>query len=104
MPYDFGDVVLVSFPFTSQTTSKRRPAVVVSRRSYNTARPDVVAMAITSQVRLAQDHSDAVIREWEAASLLKPSVVKPSSPRSSKRWSCVGLEDCPRRIRLPFCG
>ncbi len=77
MPYDFGDIVLVPFPFTSQTTSKRRPAVVVSRRSYNTARPDVVVMAITSQVRLAQGHSDAVIREWETASLLKPSVVKP---------------------------
>jgi mRNA interferase MazF len=30
MPYDFGNVVLVPFPFTSQTASKKRPAVIVS--------------------------------------------------------------------------
>ena len=28
--YSFGDVVLVPFPFTDQTASKKRPAVVVS--------------------------------------------------------------------------
>jgi mRNA interferase MazF len=33
MPYDFGDVVLVPFPFTSQAASKQRPAVIVSSRS-----------------------------------------------------------------------
>jgi mRNA interferase MazF len=49
MPFEFGDVVLVPFPFTSHTASKRRPAVVVSNRIYNTARPDVVVMAVTSQ-------------------------------------------------------
>ncbi len=42
MPYEFGDVVLVPFPFTSQTTSKRRPAVVVSGRAYSLERPDLV--------------------------------------------------------------
>jgi hypothetical protein len=30
MSYEFGDVVLVPFPFTNQTASKRRPAVIVS--------------------------------------------------------------------------
>ena len=49
MPSEFGDVVLVPFPFTSQAASKKRPAVVVSNKAYNTARPDVVVMAITSQ-------------------------------------------------------
>jgi mRNA interferase MazF len=28
--YQFGDVVLVAFPFTDQVTTKQRPAVVVS--------------------------------------------------------------------------
>ncbi|MEH2305953.1 hypothetical protein [Nostoc sp.] len=31
--YEFGDVVLVPFPFTDQTTTKKRPAVVVSSNS-----------------------------------------------------------------------
>jgi mRNA interferase MazF len=28
--YKFGDIVLVPFPFTDQTTAKKRPAVIVS--------------------------------------------------------------------------
>jgi mRNA interferase MazF len=30
MPYKFGDVVLVRFPFTNQAAFKQRPAVVIS--------------------------------------------------------------------------
>jgi mRNA interferase MazF len=48
MPFEFGSVVLVPFPFTSQTASKKRPAVVVSNRAYSEARPDLIVMAITS--------------------------------------------------------
>jgi mRNA interferase MazF len=28
--YNYGDVVLVPFPFTDQTTTKKRPSVIVS--------------------------------------------------------------------------
>jgi mRNA interferase MazF len=51
MPFEFGDIVLVPFPFTSHAESKKRPAVVVSNRAYNLAKPDVVLMAATSQPR-----------------------------------------------------
>ncbi len=50
MPFEFGDVVLVPFPFTSQRASKKLPAVVVSNRAYGTARPDLIVMAVTSQL------------------------------------------------------
>ena len=77
MPFEFGDVVLVPFPFTSQTASKKRPAVVVSCRAYNTARPDVVVMAITSQIRPDAQFGEVSLENWKIAGLLKPSVVKP---------------------------
>ena len=47
MPYEFGDVVLVPFPFTNQAAFKKRPASIVSSRAYNVAKPDVIIMAIT---------------------------------------------------------
>jgi mRNA-degrading endonuclease toxin of MazEF toxin-antitoxin module len=49
--YSFGDVVLVPFSFTDQTASKKRPAVVVSAEAYQQRRPDVIVMAVTSQIR-----------------------------------------------------
>lgn len=49
--FEYGDVVLVPFPFTDQSTSKKRPAVVVSSAAYNAERPDVIIIAVTSQVR-----------------------------------------------------
>ena len=77
MAYDFGDVVLVQFPFTSQKAYKKRPAVVVSNRAYNAAKPDVVIMAITSQLRSSSTLGEVWIKEWQTANLLKPSAIKP---------------------------
>jgi mRNA interferase MazF len=77
MRFEFGDVVLVPFPFTNQAASKKRPAVVVSSRAYNAARPDVVVMPITSQLRPARSLGEVWIEKWQAAGLLKASAVKP---------------------------
>jgi mRNA interferase MazF len=77
MPYEFGDVVLVPFPFTNQAASKQRPAVVVSSRAYNSARLDVVVMAITSQISSRATSEEVCIESWKPAGLLKPSVIKP---------------------------
>jgi mRNA interferase MazF len=73
----FGAVVLVPFPFTDQATVKRRPAVVVSSASYNASRPDVILMAITSQLRASAAFGEVWLKEWQMAGLLKPSAVKP---------------------------
>lgn len=76
-PFAFGDVVLVPFPFTSQTASKQRPAVVASNHAYSVERPDVVLMAITSQLRPTPAFGEVWLSDWQAAGLLKPSAVKP---------------------------
>ena len=77
MRYSFGDVVLVPFPFTDQSASKKRPAVVVSSGAYHNARPDLVIMAVTSQVRSASSFAEMMVQDWRAAGLLKPSAIKP---------------------------
>lgn len=77
MPFEFGDVVLVPFPFTNQMTMKQRPAVIVSTHNYARQRPDVIVMAITSQVRGSISFADTLLRDWQQANLLKLSVVKP---------------------------
>ena len=74
--YRFGDTVLVPFPFTDQTTTKKRPAVIASSDTYNQKRPDLVIMAVTSQI-LSDHYGDVQIQGWQQAGLLKPSVIKP---------------------------
>lgn len=77
MPLCFGDVIVVPFPFTDQSATKKRPAVVVSSDAYHRERPDIILMAITSQVRAAPTIGEVAVAHWQAAGLLKPSVIKP---------------------------
>ena len=74
----FGDVVLVPFPFTDQTASKRRPAVVVSSDAYHRERVDVIVVAVTSRtIRPRATIGEVLIEEWREAGLLKASLIKP---------------------------
>src|SRR3954468_20448147 len=76
--YSFGDVVLVPFPFTDQTASKKRPAVVVSADAYHQRRPDVIVMAVTTQIlRPAGPLGEVLIGDWQGAGLPKASLIKP---------------------------
>jgi mRNA interferase MazF len=75
--YEFGDIVLVPFPFTDQSAVKRRPAVVISSAAYHQARPDLLIMAVTSQQPSTVSVGEVQVRDWQSAGLLKPSVLKP---------------------------
>ncbi|MEJ2693185.1 MAG: type II toxin-antitoxin system PemK/MazF family toxin [Candidatus Thiodiazotropha sp.] len=75
--YKYGEVVLVGFPFTNLQTTKKRPAVVISDTAYQQGRPDVILMAITSQMRQPLTFGEYLLRDWQQARLLKPSVLKP---------------------------
>jgi mRNA interferase MazF len=75
--FSFGDVVLVPFPFTDQSGTKKRPAVIVSSTGYNANRRDIVIMAITSQVRTPLAFGEAMVGDWQGAGLIKASVLKP---------------------------
>ena len=74
--YKRGDIVLVPFPFTDLSSSKRRPALVISPDIFNDQMQDLVVAAITSQLAAA-DHS-ITIEESDCVdgALPKTSVVK----------------------------
>ena len=75
--YSFGAVVLVAFPFTNQLATKQRPAVVISSATYHRERPDLIVLAITSQVRASLVFGETLIHDWQSAGLIKPSLFKP---------------------------
>lgn len=77
--FDQGDVVLVAFPFTDLTSTKQRPAMVMSARWFN-EKPehDCVLVAITSVIpsRLARDEIRIADGDLKNAGLVKPSIVR----------------------------
>ncbi len=74
MAYARGDVVLVPFPFTDQSSMVIRPTVVVSSNSYRERTGDLIVAMITSQRH--ELPTDVRLRDWESANLLHPSWVR----------------------------
>ncbi len=75
--FEFGDIVLISFPFTDQRGHKQRPAVVINTKAYSQNKADIILMAITSQIRPKAQFAEITIENWKMAGLLKESVIKP---------------------------
>ena len=71
-----GDVILVRFPFTDLKAGKGRPAVVVSTAEYNRAGDDVIATAVTGNLKAAWHPGDYLLEGWRGAGLLKESLAK----------------------------
>jgi len=96
--YKFGDIILVPFPFTDQTISKKRPAVVVSSDEYNTGRADLIIMAVTSRLYQVNKLGEKLVDDWKGAGLLKPSVFKPvlatiENTLVLRKLGCLKAED-----------
>jgi mRNA interferase MazF len=71
------DVVLVPFPFSDLTSSKKRPALVVSIGKFNRSGDDVICCLITSNLK---DRGNAVFisnKDMESGFLEFDSKVKP---------------------------
>lgn len=72
-----GDVVLATFPFTDLTSSKVRPALVVSEEMIG---DDVVLVAISSVVRANQFDTDLLLDsrhpDFSSSGLLRTSVIR----------------------------
>jgi PemK-like, MazF-like toxin of type II toxin-antitoxin system len=51
--------------------------VVVSSAAYHRERPDLILMAVTSQLRPSGAIGEVMVAQWREAGLLRPSAVKP---------------------------
>jgi len=76
--FNRGDVVLVAFPFTDLTTSKVRPALVVSSDIFNRDGLDVILVGITSQIIGKTQPTDILLttEDQKCACLPKASLVR----------------------------
>lgn len=74
MTCDSWDIVVVPFPFTEKPGTKRRPGLVISKRSFNENGHTLLAM-ITTQVHHAWP-GDTELQDRKAAGLSSPCLVR----------------------------
>jgi mRNA interferase MazF len=67
MHFDPGDIVLLTFPFTGETGSKRRPALVL----LDAGDDDILVARVTTQQHTSR--FDLVLRDWKEAGLIASS-------------------------------
>ena len=74
--YKQGEIVLVPFPYSDLSASKRRPALVLSNNIYNNKFPDIVICVITSN--LYKDNFSVELNDSDLESGILPesSVIK----------------------------
>lgn len=65
--YERGDVIIVPFPFSDQTTIKKRPAAIISSDVYNNSCSDIVIIAITSKIDKTIGIGECLIGNWQSA-------------------------------------
>lgn len=70
--FNRGDVVLAHVVFTDGTSTKKRPAIVVSGSKYHKEREEIIVIAISSNTKRTL-FGDVLLQEWQRAGLLYPS-------------------------------
>lgn len=76
MTYDAFDVVVVPFPFTDRATTRRRPALVLSRAGALGAQPGRSVLAMITSADNPAWPLDVPVKAQAAAGLPSPSVVR----------------------------
>ena len=73
-----GDIILIPFPFTDLTTTKQRPALIVSSNQFHHQRNDIIVMAISSQIpaQMPEDEYLLSTTDQKASGLPKRSIIK----------------------------
>ena len=75
MAFQKGDVVLVPFPAADMSSTKTRPAVVVSTDLFATGEGRLLVAGVTSNLAAHQNATSYELPDWAAVGLKKPSIV-----------------------------
>ncbi len=67
---DFGDIVLLKFPFTDTKTFKKRPALIINDLNDG----DIIVCRITSKIY--KTSFDVCLDDWKQSGLKLPSVIR----------------------------
>jgi len=99
MAYKQGEIVLVPFPYSDLSGSKRRPVLVVSNDLYNSSFLDVVVVAITSKTEktdiysLPLESTDLEVGQLPESSLIRVhKLFTIEQSRILKRFSVLGKD------------
>jgi mRNA interferase MazF len=73
-----GDIVLIPYPYTDMSTTKRRPSLVISSTEHNASKHQCILMPISSQTQNAERYGYVMIagKERVHSGLLYDSVIK----------------------------
>jgi mRNA interferase MazF len=71
-----GDIALVRFPFADLAATKKRPALILARTTRSPRNRLATLAMITSQIESLQLAGDVALRDWKAAGLLHPSLLR----------------------------
>jgi mRNA interferase MazF len=74
MAFQRGDVVLLPFPFSTRSSTKIRPAVVVSGSDYERVSGNIIVALVTSKIH--DSRYDYRLEDWAEARLIHPSTVR----------------------------
>lgn len=75
MIYKKWDIVLIPFPYTDLSSTKKRPAVVISSEGYNRGL-DIMLLFLTSNLTVERKEGDYKLALWKEAGLPKPSMTR----------------------------
>lgn len=108
MAFQRGEIVLIPFPYTDLSTTKTRPAVVISSPAYQAVRSELLLAYVSSQVAKATPPIDYLLNDWKQAGLLKPSFVRPKVAAIEPnlivhqigQLSSRDIDEVDRRLRL----
>lgn len=70
MTYNFGDILLIRFPFTDQSRMSKRPALVL----YDDGDMDILLCRVTTRPHFSS--ADLDINSWKESGLLKKSYIR----------------------------